>query len=155
MTTATEVETLREIVERHRVCWEEWPEFTMVNRKRAQIGFELELSGAHETGAEHVSPGCEHCRRIFLGLVEIADWIQPKENRPSRHEVESHQQALRYSQRRNYRPDVNLTIRILHREEGLRPVDPCEERCLAEMEHRLGEIGACKESWRGGKGGGQ
>lgn len=155
MTTATEIDTLREFVERHRVCWEVWPEFAMVHGKRMQIGFELELSGAHEPGVEHPSPGCEHCRRVFLGLIEIAYWIQPRERRPSRYEVEPFQPALRYSQRRGYRPDVTLTIRILHREDALRPVDPCEDRCLAEMVQRLGEIGASQGSWGGGKGGRQ
>lgn len=152
MTTATEVDTLRETVARYRVCWDVWPEFALVKGKRMQIGFELELSGTHEPGVEHPSPGCEHCQRVFLGLVEIADWIQPKERRLSRYEIEPYQQTLRYSQRRNSRPDVSLSLRILHREDGLQPVDPCEERCLDEMEHRLGEIGACKGSWRGEKG---
>ena len=146
-TNATDIQTLKELAQRYRVRWEVWPAYTMLNGRRLQIGFELELSGTHEPGVEHATPGCEHCRRVFLGLIEIADWILPREKRPSRYDLEPYQRAIHYSQKRGNRPDVSLNIKILHREDGLRAVDACEERCLEEMQRRLRELGASEGRW--------
>jgi hypothetical protein len=66
----------------------------------------------------------------------------PKEERPSKYEVSIFDQAIRYSAAHGNRPDVQLTIRILHREHWDNPIDECETRCLKEMEDRLSEIGA-------------
>ncbi len=56
-------------------------------------------------------------------------------------------QSLRYSPARRNRPDVILTVRILHREGFDRPVDDCQDRCLKEMEQRLRELGASRKTW--------
>jgi hypothetical protein len=138
---------LRELVQRHRVCWESWPEYLMVKREKRQIGFSLELSGTHERGVEHPSPGCQHCRAVYAALQTIAVYILPRELRPSRYEIESYQPAISYSVSRRNRPDVTLTIRIVHRQGYERPVDECEERCLEEMKQRLRELGACERHW--------
>lgn len=138
---------LRELVQRFRVCWESWPEFLMVKREKRQIGFSLELSGTHERGVEHPSPGCQHCRAVYAALQTIAVYILPREQRPSRYEIEPYQTAISYSVRRRNRPDVTLAIRIVHREGYERPVDDCEERCLEEMKQRLRELGACERHW--------
>lgn len=143
----TQIDTLQDLVRRCRVCWQVWPEFAMVGAEQRQIGFELELSGTHEPHVKNPSPGCEQCRWIFSVLVEIAKAILPREKRPSRYEVEPYEKRIVYAQARDYRPDVTLKIKALHREQGLAPVDACEIRCIKDMQDRLKDLGACQGSW--------
>ena len=138
---------LVDLVSRYQVCWEVWPESLMVAGKQQQVGFELELSGTHEPGTEHVSPGCPACHHVYGALLAIADWILPKEERPSRYEIGPYEQALRYSAVRGNRPDVTLSVKILHRRGFDQPVDQCEVRCLEEMKLRLKQLGACERQW--------
>lgn len=141
------IEELRELVGRYRVCWEVWPEYLYVQKERRQVGFQLELCGTHEPEVEHPEPGCPDCQRIFVALRAIADWILPSEKRPSTYEIGPYDQAIRYSSVRRNRPDVTLTVKILHREGFERSVDACEVRCLKEMQQGLKELGACERQW--------
>ena len=139
--------SLAELVERYRVCWEVWPEYLSVGTERRQVGFQLELCGTHEPEVEHPQPGCPDCQRIFVALGAIADWILPKEKRPSTYRIGPYDQAIRYSPVRRNRPDVTLTIKIIHRLGFEAPVDACEVRCLKEMQERLKELGAQERQW--------
>jgi hypothetical protein len=145
---AADLTEIKELVRRFRVCWETYPEQILTKEGIRKVGFALELYGTHEPGTEHVSPGCEHCRPVQAALREIAHWILPREERPSMYEVSVETQALSYSRERGNRPDVRVTVRILHRTDFEKPVDECEVRCLKEMQQALGEIGACKSVWR-------
>jgi hypothetical protein len=138
---------LVDLVRRYQVCWEVWPESLFVGGKLTQVGFELELSGTHEPGADHATPGCLGCLRIFSVLKAIAEWVLPKEKRPSMYEIEPYEQALRYSPLRGNRPDVTLKVKILHRQGFDKPVDGCELRCLAEITADLHKLGACERQW--------
>ncbi len=71
----------------------------------------------------------------------------PREERPSEYEIEPYRAAITYWSLHHNRPDVTLTIRILHRHGYELPVDECEDRCLKEMEQRLTEVGACRLQW--------
>jgi len=147
LSTESGSSVLTDFVNRYQVCWEVWPEYLMVGGKERQVGFELELTGTPEPGTEHVGPGCPACRRVYSALHAIADWILPKEERPSRYEVGPYEQALRYSTARALRPDVTLSVKILHRRGFDQPVDQCEVRCLEEMKQRLRQLGACERQW--------
>ena len=135
------------LVDRYQVCWDVWPEYLMVGGKQRQVGFELELTGTPEAGTEHVGPGCPACRQVYAALHAIADWILPREERPSRYEIGPYEQALRYSAIRALRPDVTLSVKIVHRRGFDLPVDQCEVRCLEEMKQRLRQLGACERHW--------
>src|SRR5581483_9320478 len=86
MDTAT-VQTgslLEKLVRRYQVCWDVWPEEAMVEGKRRQIGFELELSGTHLPEVSNASSDLDDCQEVFCGLLEIAEYILPsKSDRPS------------------------------------------------------------------------
>ena len=140
---------LCELVQRYRVCWEVWPDYVVVAGRKRQIGFQLELSGTHERGVEHPTPGCQHCREVFAALQVIAVHILPREERPSVYQIESFEPAIHYSPMRRNRPEVSLTIRITHRNHFDRPVDECAVRCLEEMKQRLRELGASEGRFRG------
>jgi hypothetical protein len=147
-TKSQEPDQVRDLVQRFRVCWEESPERALVDREMRNVGFSLQIYGTHEPGTEHIAPGCERCRRVQSALKKIADEILPRERRLSRYEVKVDLHSLSYTHEREDRPDVRLTIQILHRGPWDQPVDECETRCVKEMEHALNELGACKNVWR-------
>ena len=146
-TVRNDAELMANLVERFRVCWEVWPEYTVVNHEKRQIGFSLELYGTHEPHVEHPTPGCKDCFRVFTALQAIAAYILPQEERPSTYRIEIYDEAIRYAPKRGNRPDVTLPIKILHRHEFELPVDQCEVKCLNEMKQCLQELGAPQGRW--------
>jgi hypothetical protein len=56
-------------------------------------------------------------------------------------EVLSFDNSLHESPLRNFRPEVVLALRILHKHGFERPVDDCEERCLRQIENALKQLG--------------
>lgn len=138
---------LADLVKQYQVCWEVWPENLVVSGKERQVGFELELSGTPESGTDPIGPGCPACQHVYAALRAVADWILPKDERPSMYTIDPYEQALRYSSVRGGRPDVTLSVKILHRRGFDQPVDQCELRCLEEMKQRLRELGACQQQW--------
>lgn len=143
-----EIEKLKSLVQRFSVCWDTWPEFTYVEHVKRQIGFALELAGTHEAGVEHPEPGCPHCQHVYAALRQIAEWILPREQRPSSYNLSPFDQAIGYLPAHHNRPEITLTIRILHQGADLeQPVDECEVRCREEMEKHLAELGAGRGHW--------
>lgn len=146
--TPETIKRLKVLVREHRVCWEVWPEqLAGGGRRPLQVGFDLVLNGVHVHETDRPSPGCEKCRTIFEHLREIAEWIMPKVERPSRYDVQLFDHSIHFAPERGSRPDVALIIKILHRSEIDRPVDECEVRCLNEMKEKLAQIGAQHRQW--------
>ena len=142
------VKRLKDMVEMHHVCYEIWPELLIVKGRQVKVGFDLELAGTHEHGISTLTPGCPRCIRTFEDLRQIAEWIMPKEERPSRYEIEPFDRALHESAQRKFVPEVVLSMKILHRHGFDQPVDACEERCLKEMRGKLAELGVRAGEWR-------
>ena len=107
-----------------------------------------QASGAPQHTAEQPPGEWSESRRTFTELRRIAERIMPEEGRPSRYEIGPWDGALRYTPRRGLRPEVTLTIRILHRHGFDQPIDNCEKRCLKEMRDRLAELGVPEGRWR-------
>ena len=146
--TYTPSTSLLELVSRYHVCWETWPELLLASKRQRQVGFELELSGTLDTDQHPGWLRQTECRRIFDALHAIAEFILPPEGRPSSmYEITPYEHALHYSAVRGYRPDVALSVKILHRDGFDQPVDDCEVRCLREMTERLKQLGACERKW--------
>ena len=146
-------ELLRELVRRHRVCYEVWPEWASVWGARTQIGYRLELCGAGEhgeaRGGERPVPGCWRCRRTYDDMRKIAEWVMPREGRPSRYEIEPFDRAWHVApKQRGSRNEVVLAVKILHRGDVNRPVDECEQQCLGEMRARLAGLGVAEGAYR-------
>jgi len=133
---------LRNLVEKHSVCYEVRSEEQVVDGKIMKVGFELQLYGTHDHGETRLTPGCERCVQTFEDLREIAEWIMPREERASRYEIEPYDSAPHLSPARKLRGEVVLTMRIVHRHAFFQPIDECEQLCLAEMKAKLIELGA-------------
>ena len=148
LTRRGSVEELQALVRQHRVCWEVLPEqFPVEGQRPLHVGFNLFLYGAHAPD-DHPVPGCEKCKRIYLDLRRITKWILPAEERQSRYEILFYDQAIGYSPVRGNRPDVTVTIKILHRSRYDMPIDECEVLCLNEMKGKLSDLGAQEKRWR-------
>ena len=142
------IESLKALVQHHKICWEVFPEqIPVIEDKPLSVGFNLILHGAHSR-EDHPVPGCEKCKRLYKDLRKIAKWIIPKVERKSRYEISLYDSAIGYSPTRGNRPEVDLTIQIVHRSEFDKPVDECEVQCLNEMKARLSELGVQEKRWR-------
>lgn len=142
------------------VCWESHPEQAVVTvldgkahasrvkRELRKTSFSLELYGVPEPGAENLSPGSIQCRRVQAALKEIAVWILARQERRCTCEIELETQSLIRSRVRADRPDIRLTIQILHRNNWDQPIDELQGCCLKDMEQALQEVGACNGAWR-------
>ena len=124
-----QLEEFKQLVRKYRICWEVWPEYLMVAGNKRQVGFELVLVGAHEEGT-HPTPGCPKCLDLFQHLKEI---------------------AIHRAVKRRLRPEVMLSLKILHRQGYDQPVDACEVDCLNEMQDKLKNIGAQRDVWQESK----
>ena len=138
---------VREAIEKHRVCYERWNEFEMVNGVRTHTGYCLRLCGInrHEDGSSgggHPVPGCVICRDTYDDLRRVAEWILPKDVRKSRYKIEPFDYAFHIAPKaRGYREEIVVTIQILHRFNPNLPADECEILCLKEMCGKLKEFG--------------
>lgn len=126
---------LKSIVEKHTVRYEAWPHWEMHEDRRVMVGFDLELYGSYEHGHSQPIPNSE----IYSDLKKVADEILPKDERPSSYRIQPFDHAL-HSEGRGP-SEVVLVISIQHRRDYFSPVDACEERCLAEMESSLKQLG--------------
>ena len=149
---ATLVERLRVIARKHQTCYELWPDWSTKDGQKIQIGFELQLCGVNEhavSNGKHPVPGCPQCFHTYTELRQIAEWILPLEERPSRYEIQSFDHALHQAPaKRQRRSEVVVTIVIMHRKDFNRPVDDCESLCLKEMRQRLTQLGIREDVWR-------
>ena len=146
------IDRLREIVQLHQVSYEVWPEWYMKDGIKIQIGFELQLCGINHAdsngNAEHPVPGCPICFKTYSELREIANWVLPIDERPSRYEIQAFDHALHVASAKRFRRrEVVVTIVIMHRSDFNRPVDDCENRCLKEMRQRLSQLGIREDVW--------
>ncbi len=146
--TQQKIEELKQAVDRHSVCYEVRPEYAIEdgNRpgdgKKVMVGFSLELYGTHDHGFSTLTPGCKRCIETYEDLRRIAKSILPREKRPSRYEISPFDGSLTETPKRHFRPEVELSIKIVHRNHYFDPADACEERCLHEMEQKLQLLGA-------------
>jgi hypothetical protein len=133
------IKDLKAIIQKHTIRYEVWPHYELSGGKRLVVGFDLELYGTHDHGNTSLSPGCQICRETYTDLRRLAEWILPKEQRPSKYEIPPFDQTLRASAGGPF--EVVVPIRIEHRHGFFDPVDDCEERCLKEMQGKLAELG--------------
>ena len=146
--TSIDEVTVRELIQRYKICWEVWPEEIYTNSHLEQTGFELELLGTHPDGTRNASPGCDACVDVYRALNYVARFILPEnKDLPTRYEIEPFEPALHYSTTRRNRPDVTLEMKIVHKH-GLGPVDECEKNCLQKMQTELDRLGAYRGCWK-------
>lgn len=140
---------LKNLVNKHRVCWEVWPLFYLVdNGQKVQIGFDLEIIGTHSDDQQTLERGSHESAEILQDLKKVAEFIVPQEKQLCRSEIQVYDNLIQFSPLRKFRDDFTVGIKITHRSGYDRPVDACEIDCLKQIEDRLKELGAQKGRWR-------
>ena len=143
----TPTEILR-LVRSHRVCSEVWPSFYhLKSGARLQSGFAVELYGAHASHGHFPIAGDRSCRLVYDDLRLVAELIRPVDTPMVRCVFDDFVPALHHSPRREFRPDVRLTIHVRHGGPFALPVDTHEQRFLARLEARLVDVGVQPGSW--------
>jgi hypothetical protein len=140
---------LRNLVRKHRVCWEVWPLFYSDNTgNKVQIGFDLEIFGTHSNEEQTLEPGPQESAEILRDLKKVAESIIPKEQQYCRSEIQVFDNLIQFSPLRRFRDDFTVGIKITHRSGYDRPVDACEIECLKQIQENLHKLGAQKGRWR-------
>jgi hypothetical protein len=144
-----EIQDLRDLVERRRICWMLWPEMFVdpVAHRRLQVGFEVDLAGTHDHPEDPPAPGSRECVKLWLDLQRIARWIVPEPGEANFYEIAHYTPAVSYWPQRQFRADVTLSIKILHRGRFDQPIDEPQAQLLHRIEHRLKALGVRRDSW--------
>jgi hypothetical protein len=138
---------LEDCVRRHHVTWELGPWQELVDRRPTAVGFELRLFGQHDPET-HASPGCGACASLHRKLRDIAAAVLPKEARPTEYRVEPFDASLHMRPEGAWKPEVQLSVHIVHRHGYLQAVDECEKRCVDEIQSALRGLGVQPRTWR-------
>lgn len=117
--------------------------------ERVPVGFELNLFGRLQERATLGPRGFSECIALHQKLKEIALSALPKEVRPSRSEIDSYRASMYFRPQSGSMPEVQLTVRVLHRERYFDPIDDCEIRCAGEIQDSLRALGAQPNAWKG------
>jgi hypothetical protein len=138
---AERARAMSELVDRHQICWEVWPEQTVVDGQLRTVGFQIELHGRHHHPKHRLTPGCDGCMAVYAALRRLGEFVLPKKGRASEYDIQC------FDGRLHYEPgttdgNVVVTIRLTHGSGYSRPVDACELTCLSEIQERLDALGA-------------
>src|SRR5215472_9504718 len=125
-------ECLEELIQHHQICYEVWPQWAMVEGRKVQVGFEVDLCAATRNEPD---PG------QFENLKELAASILPRDQSTTGFEILPFDNSIHESPRRHFRPEVVLGVQIVHKHGSEQPVDDCEQQCLHDLEGRLRKLG--------------
>jgi hypothetical protein len=138
----TSLAELRDLVQRHRVCWDVFHEHAETPHGPVLIGFQIDLSGAADPKEG------EEAEAVYNQLQTIAAWLTAAQG-DAQHRcfIEAFDGSVHYSPRRKFRTEVVLAIDLVHGHPWETPIDSGLSVLLREMEERLTLIGAHREHW--------
>ncbi len=141
---------LHQLVNEHKVVYEVWPAFSIVDDgRRLQVGYDVDLYGTRIGGERKLLlPGAPGWIEVWQDLYVIADAVLSPVDDETVYLIYDFRPALSFDPKRQERPDVELVVAIRHRSEYNRAVDRSEEHCLHEVVAALRSIGAQQATWR-------
>ena len=146
----TIAEALENVILRHQVCYEVWPQSGCGARAR-RIGYCVNLCGVNDqvgcVRGHHV-PGCPHCSLTYGELRKIAEWITLTAPPDCRFHIESFDRAWHIAPKQRWsRNEILVTLKILRSDNVDRPVTDSQERCLNELRAELKKLGVHEGVW--------
>lgn len=145
MATETPENAIRSLVERYKVCWDSFPEWSQSNGERKQTGVVVELYGTHDASGIVPTAGCKHCIPVIQALLAIADQVADA-GREQLMSIRAHS-GIEYAVERGARPDIVVALTFA------RPTQPAGVSATGAPEgvrERLRALGAAERSWREG-----
>ena len=145
-------EVLQNVVLRHQVCYEVWPEWSGCGGRVRRIGYSVSICGVNEevecvTG--HHVPGCPHCGLTYDALRKIADWITLTEQPDCRFQIQPFDRAWHIAPKQRWsRNEIIVTVKILHSQNVDGPVNESQERSLNNLRTELKRLGVHEGVWQ-------
>ena len=148
-------EALQDVVLRHQVCYEVWPEWSGCGGRARRIGYCVSICGVNDgvdcVGGHHV-PGCLHCGLTYDEIRKFAEWITLKERLDCRFQIEPFDRAWHIAPKQRWsRNEIIVNIKILHSHNVDGPVNESQERCLNELRVELKKLGVREGVWQTAK----
>ena len=152
-------ETLHDIVLRHQVSYEVWPEWSGCGGRARRIGFCVSICGVNDrvdcVHGHHV-PGCPHCSSTYDEIHKIAEWITLQEHPDCRFQIEPFDRAFHIASKQRWsRNEIVVTVKILHSHNVDGPVNEAQDHCLNELRAQLKKLGIREGIWQTLKGASQ
>ena len=153
----TVLEALQEVVLRHQVCYEVWPEWSGSGGRARRIGYCVSLCGVNKEAScvrGHHVPGCVHCGVTYEALREIAEWLTLSEQPDSAFRIGPFDRALHIAPRQRWsRNEIIVNVKILHSHNVDGPVNDSLDRCLSNLRAELKKLRIHEGVWQGSNGG--
>ena len=146
-------EPLQDVILRHQVSYEVWPEWSGCGGRARRIGYCVSICGVNDQvdcvrGGHHV-PGCPHCGSTYDEIRKIAEWITLKEQPECRFQIEAFDRAWHIAPRQRWsRNEIIVNIKILHSQNADGPVNESQERCLNWLRVVLKKLGVREGVWQ-------
>jgi hypothetical protein len=147
MTTPDTVEALRGVARQHHIYYEVVPDLVFEAGRPLQVGLLLTLWATHERGARAL-PGCARCRAIFADLVHVATWAVGGEGGlDAAWERQPFDAALHSPSRDLAEDEVDLSLRLLQREQAGARGEVERDASLRRVRERLKALGVREGIW--------
>ena len=148
-------EALQNVVLRHEVSYEVFPEWSRCGGRARPIGYCISICGVNdqvECIRGHHVPGCAHCGVTYEELRKIAEWITLREQPDCRFQIECFDRAFHIApKQRGSRNEVIVNVKILHSRSVDCPVDESQEHCLIQLRSELKKLGVREGVWQGAR----
>lgn len=141
-------EALRAWVREARVTFEVSPLREQVDGRRLQVGVAVQLFARLPKQA-HMDPGSALARRLQTRLRTVARAVAPEAHPAVRCRVDPARAAIYLRPEAHFAPEVQVTLRIEHRDGYLRPLTTEQRQCAEQAREGLTALGCRARSWRG------
>ncbi len=143
---ATSDRSLTDWVREHRVAWDMTPRFERHGDRLIHVGYDLTLF-AQPSREAFPDPGGAESREIHEGLRRLADRVLPRDVAPVACAIDPFDASFRFRRESEWRPEVQLTVEILHAADVFGPADEVERRCGRRIEKALAGLGVQPHRW--------
>jgi hypothetical protein len=140
--------SVRELVQKYRVCYEVAHELGPMSGSVRPIGFAIELAGTHDHSPAVSIARCPECAHAAAALQAIAYAALPGESADVSFRVQEPRIAHHFTPKHDNRPDLTATITVLHEGGAQHPVDEPEVRGRDAIVAQLTALGVPEGSWR-------
>jgi hypothetical protein len=132
MKSAEQLLRFRDLVRMFCISFRLRPTYVSLAGHGPEIGFELELIGAHQTIKQHDQSRCAQCGSLLLVLLELADECLSEEE-PSVQSSTRCEKVIHYTSSAGDWPEVVLRISVIRRS----PVENAAANRLMQLDQLL------------------
>lgn len=139
---------VRDVVRRHRICYDTEPYYINRKGKLVQIGYQLSIYGTFEERVKDANPDTPGYEEVERDVRKLAEAVS--HTCASLHTCEStilDPSQITYSHERNMRPDVTVHIPVFDQDNFGHPVDDNVTGAMKDIIELLESLGACRTRW--------